>query len=95
MLPQILINFINKRVDSNANGGPALSKATPHQIDKTASHRSRIANLCARFVHRLERVKQCHPAAFVVLDVAGNNDQAIHARGRGKAYILDMLIALC
>jgi len=39
-------------------------------------------------------IEQIHPASIEVRDVAGDDDQAMGARGRRKACIINVLVAL-
>jgi hypothetical protein len=50
--------------------------------------------LCARSASGLEWIEQRHSASIEVLDVAGDDDQAMYERGRGKACIINMFVAL-
>lgn len=54
----------------------------------------RLSKLWTRLGRGLERIEHRHLTSIEGLDVAGDDDQAIHTRGRGRAGIIDMLVAL-
>lgn len=69
-----------------ADRKPALPR---HSYRREAASGGLIA-LSARC---LERIDQLHAPAVKVLDVAGDDDEAMHMRGSGEAGIINMLFA--
>ena len=46
----------------------------------------------ARLARHFERIKQLHAWAAEILEVPGNDDQAMYPRSRGKADVIEVFV---